>query len=183
MAGGEQLSRHNATILDDLDKGDMVEFPRPLYSHWGVYIGDDKIVHLSGADDADSSDAFTSGSLFSIGGMCFNKAFVRIDDFRQVAMGCKAKINNKKDRHSTPLQADDIVRRAYEMVGEIGYNVLWNNCEHFASFLRYNKKQSKQADTALKTSATLGGVAALGIGAMVYKKHRKKEKEARSANR
>ena len=33
------VKRHNETVLRDLEEGDMVEFPRGVYSHWGVYIG------------------------------------------------------------------------------------------------------------------------------------------------
>ena len=34
-----QLRRHNETVLGTLEEGDLVEFPRELYSHWGVYVG------------------------------------------------------------------------------------------------------------------------------------------------
>ena len=33
------LVKHNFTTLNDLDVGDMVEFKRGMYSHWGVYVG------------------------------------------------------------------------------------------------------------------------------------------------
>lgn len=36
-----QLSvvRHNETLLQELEPGDLIEFPREYYSHWAVYIG------------------------------------------------------------------------------------------------------------------------------------------------
>ena len=43
-----------------------------------------------------------------------------------------------------PRSASDIVREALSKIGEIGYNVLWNNCEHFASYCRYGVKWSEQ---------------------------------------
>ncbi|XP_033725534.1 phospholipase A and acyltransferase 3-like [Pecten maximus] len=150
---------HNATVLRELKVGDLVEFPRLLYSHWGVYIGNQQIVHLTGVDGAGSTDALTSGSLFSVCGVNFDKACAKIDDFFKVANGCKAKRNNGKDRECSPLQPREIVRRAKEMVGEIGYNVLWNNCEHFAAFLRYDRKWSEQVDKAAAVTVVAGAAA------------------------
>lgn len=162
-SGSGSLNTHNATLLNELEIGDMVEFPRGWYSHWGVYIGDGKIVHLSGGDNDGINGAFNSGSVFTICGKRFNKAFVKIDNFWEVVLGCNAKKNNGKDRKCRPRQAHEIVQNAMEMVGEIGYNVLWNNCEHFAAFIRYGKKWSEQADTALVTVVVTGAVAAVGL--------------------
>jgi len=36
---GEQLKLHNKYVLDELEEGDLVEFPRGPFSHWGVYVG------------------------------------------------------------------------------------------------------------------------------------------------
>jgi len=30
---------HNRTVLSDLQVGDLIEFPRGYYSHWGVFVG------------------------------------------------------------------------------------------------------------------------------------------------
>ena len=34
-----EVRRHNETLLQVLEPGDLVEFPRGAYSHWAVYIG------------------------------------------------------------------------------------------------------------------------------------------------
>ena len=44
----------------------------------------------------------------------------------------------------SPATVEEIIERALGMVGEIGYNVLWSNCEHFASYCRYGKAKSDQ---------------------------------------
>jgi hypothetical protein len=36
---GQTTSQHNQTVLAGLEVGDLVEFPRELISHWGVYVG------------------------------------------------------------------------------------------------------------------------------------------------
>ena len=43
-----------------------------------------------------------------------------------------------------PKTGEEIVKKAKEMIGEIGYNLLWSNCEHFAKLCRYDVKQSDQ---------------------------------------
>ncbi|XP_021375988.1 HRAS-like suppressor 2 isoform X1 [Mizuhopecten yessoensis] len=154
---------HNSTILKTLKIGDLVEFPRMLYSHWGVYIGNQQIVHLTGIDNAGSKDAFTSGSLFSVCGENFAKACVKIDDFFKVAQGCKAKRNNDKDAKCKPLNPQEIVRRAKAMVGVIGYNLIWNNCEHLAAYLRYDVKWSEQVDKAAEAAVWTGALAAVSL--------------------
>ena len=42
---------HNLNTYNDMRTGDLIEFHRGLYTHWGVAIGDGKIIHLSGDDD------------------------------------------------------------------------------------------------------------------------------------
>jgi len=32
---------HNERVLENLRLGDMVEFERSMYSHWGIYAGND----------------------------------------------------------------------------------------------------------------------------------------------
>ncbi|XP_060065789.1 phospholipase A and acyltransferase 2-like isoform X2 [Ylistrum balloti] len=171
------LDSHNATLLNELEVGDMVEFPRWLYSHWGVYIGEGRIVHLSGGNE--SSDAIDKGSCFTICGKYFDKAWVKVDNFLEVAHDCKAKKNNGKDRKCRPRQAHEMVRIALDMVGEIGYNALWNNCEHFAAFIRYGEKWSEQVDTALVWTVGLGAVAACGLLAQSLTQDKGENKDAK----
>ena len=42
MAAAE-IQRHNSTVLQNLEKGDLVEFKRGVYSHWAVYAGKFKL--------------------------------------------------------------------------------------------------------------------------------------------
>ena len=41
---------------------------------------------------------------------------------------------------------DLIIERALSKIGEGNYNLLYNNCEHFANFCVFGKKESKQVD-------------------------------------
>jgi hypothetical protein len=85
-------------------------------------------------------------------------AFAKIteESFRDVIMGNgKARINNFKDKQWTILPADEIVKRAQDALGKEGYNVLANNCEHFATDCRYGDRLSGQEE-AFWSTATLG---------------------------
>lgn len=35
----KDIDRHNRNLLSTLSKGDLVEFQRGAYSHWGIYAG------------------------------------------------------------------------------------------------------------------------------------------------
>ncbi|KAL3870952.1 hypothetical protein ACJMK2_038977 [Sinanodonta woodiana] len=155
----KEIVAHNAKVLEELNVGDTIEFPRGCYSHWAVYIGDEKVVHLTGDDNDGINGNFDSGNLFTICGRRFNKAYVKVDNFWDVVLGCKVKII-KLDTSSE----EDIVQRAMSKLGEIGYNVMWCNCEHFASWCRYGKEKSEQVEKALTWAAVgASALAALGI--------------------
>ncbi|CAF4176708.1 unnamed protein product, partial [Adineta steineri] len=69
----------------------------------------------------------------------------------------KSRINNfiDNDKKCRVLPADEIVKRAKDSLGKEGYNVLANNCEHFATWCRYGNRLSGQEETFWST-ATLG---------------------------
>ena len=55
------------------------------------------------------------------------------------------KVNNLLDEEYKARDPSIIVKEACEMVGrELPYNVVSNNCEHFATDLRYGKAESRQ---------------------------------------
>ena len=64
-------------------------------------LGGGEVVHLAGDDNDGLKDNITSGNFFTVSGVRFNKALVKIDDFLHVASTSKAKKNNGKDRKLT----------------------------------------------------------------------------------
>ena len=62
-------------------------------------LGNGQVVHLAGEGDDDGlKNNITSGNFFTISGVRFNKALVKVDEFFNVAHTSKAKKNNNKDR-------------------------------------------------------------------------------------
>ena len=128
---------HNKRVLDILAPGDLVEYKRKLYSHWAVYVGKNKIVHLNGDVNLNSLVSISGSSLFG-------SAKVVINNYWDIIEDSHAYKNNSKDRELPPLRVADILIRAYSRVGEEYYNLLSFNCEHFANSCRYNLDISDQ---------------------------------------
>lgn len=146
----------NMNTYNAMKAGDLIEFHRGLYTHWGVAIGDGKIVHLSGDEDDGLSAnvggklGSVSGSVFTISGVNFEKAKVKCDDFWDIARKSKANVNNSKDEYIRADAVHVIIDRALSRMGVIGYNMLWSNCEHFASWCRYGMAWSEQVDKFMR---------------------------------
>lgn len=166
----DEIERHNKMVLGELVMGDLVEFPGPIYSHWAVYIGGCEIVHLSGIDRSRTATDLPSSNVFTISGIEYTNACVKRENFLNVASESKVKKNNDndKDRDKRQFSGEEIKERALSKIGPILYSVLLNNCEHFAVWCRYGKKESKQVKTVVKNATVL---AVGGIGVITYKKY------------
>lgn len=116
----------------EFDIGDHLSSPRGsgLYSHHGIYIGDSKVIHYSGFADGMSSGKIeiTSLSSFSSG----NDIFIHLH----------------KNRRYSPKETVD---RAESRLGEDWYNVIVNNCEHFAYWCIMGNHSSKQINDLIET--------------------------------
>ncbi|XP_046560894.1 phospholipase A and acyltransferase 3-like [Haliotis rubra] len=170
-----ELQTHNWTVLDHLEPGDLLEFDRGVYSHWAVYVGNDEVVHLSGVDGAGRRDLKHP---CTISGVKSDKGIVRKDDFWTVTEDSKAEINNFKDLKFKPLEPSKIVQRALSKVREVGYNLLYMNCEHFATWCW-------KVGLFAAVASYVGGAVVAGAGialAVLFGSGRKEEREKRSKN-
>lgn len=112
--------------------------PRTGYSHHGIHIGDGVVVHYSGL-----ATRMQSGPIEEA-------------DLRTFSAGRGFQVRTYKNSHIV----EEIVRRAKSRLGESGYNVFNNNCEHFCLWCVVGEHTSPQVDTATWVSAP-------SIGAMV----------------
>uniref|UniRef100_A0A452I8G5 LRAT domain-containing protein n=1 Tax=Gopherus agassizii TaxID=38772 RepID=A0A452I8G5_9SAUR len=105
--------------------GDLIEFQRVGYQHWGIYVGKGYVVH------------FTFPEFF--------KAKVQKERLRNVARVSSYAVNNQLDKKHPPLPLSHVVKRAEHLVGKnIDYNLVMSNCEHFATLIRYGIAESQQ---------------------------------------
>lgn len=131
--------------------GDVLSVNRGLYKHYGVYVGNNTVVHFSGG----------SGNELSSRRACIRKT--TLDDFSkngevQVETKCVESFNRK-----------ETVIRALNAVGnEKGKDALpWNNCEHFANWCRYGQKRSTQVE---QFAASFASISALVLGTVLIGK-------------
>lgn len=106
------------------------------YTHHGIYIGNDKVIHYSGmADDL----SFTTGAIEKTS----MEAFMAGNDF------------TVRTYISPRFSGQDVVERAHSRLGENKYNLLSNNCEHFCEWCINEIHRSEQVEQA-KTASTKG---------------------------
>ncbi|KAL1276483.1 hypothetical protein QQF64_036106 [Cirrhinus molitorella] len=122
------------------EAGDMVEFPRSLgYSHYGISDGKGNLIHAT-------SDTNSSGSV------------VKKEPLDKVAPGGNFKVNNQ-NHGNKPLSPETIVSRAEKRIGNpVEYRLLTNNCETFASEMRYGdgKGCTQQGENFIKGATKAG---------------------------
>ncbi|XP_068444035.1 lecithin retinol acyltransferase-like [Clinocottus analis] len=134
-------------------RGDLLEVPRTLFTHFGIYLGDGRVAHLipdvlpalTGADGRQVREMVTNARLLL--GVLSKRASVRVDSVEDFAYGAGILLN-AMDRAARrrPLPGEEVARRAERLVGSVSYSLLWNNCEHFVTDCRYGAAQSLQTD-------------------------------------
>ncbi|XP_074083745.1 lecithin retinol acyltransferase-like isoform X2 [Macrotis lagotis] len=112
--------------------GDLIEIFRRGYSHWAVYVGYGCVVHLAPPLIAEIAPLKREVLYVMVGSNRFQ-------------------VNNKYDDSDPPLPPNQIVHRALKLVGKlVPYNLLNNNCEHFATRLRSGVPRCDQIRNALQ---------------------------------
>ncbi|XP_065180275.1 phospholipase A and acyltransferase 2-like [Sycon ciliatum] len=136
--------------------GDILEFFRGTYLHYGVKVDGENVVHMTGDGPVRWQNIASSAS---------ENAVVKKELFSKVVRGASSvQVWNKYDDRYQPYPADKIVRRALSNIGQRGYHLLFLNCEHFSNWCRYGISMSHQAEVLGTTIAATSGAA---IGAFL----------------
>jgi hypothetical protein len=101
--------------MNEFEQGDHIMVDRLIYQHHGVYVGDDMVIH-------------------------YTQDGVKLSSLGEFSKGWRV----IRYEHSNMLPRDEIVKRAYERLGEDEYNIITKNCEHFACYCCIGKRVSKQ---------------------------------------
>jgi len=90
-----------------LEKGDHIKVMRTVYSHHGIYIGKGQVIEYNdGVVQESSLESFADGD-----------SIIRVYE-------------------PSDYTKNEIVQRAKSRLGESDYNLVWNNCENFATWCR-----------------------------------------------
>lgn len=117
--------------------GDHLVTPRTGYTHHGLYIGKQQVIHYEGKLGCDSGCiAKVTLAEFCDGASC------RIRDYPLRVYGRK-----------------ESVERAYQRLGECDYNLALNNCEQFVAWcimgIGYSEQINTLVSTAIQTKALM----------------------------
>ncbi len=112
--------------LSDLREGDHVCVRRGglIYSHHGIYVGRGQVIHYTDAE-----------------------GFVRKNDSKIVQTSLDEFLRGgelRRRAHRNSYSPEKVVRRAKQSLLESRYSLLWNNCEHFATYCVTGKRRSRQ---------------------------------------
>ncbi|NXR92397.1 LRAT acyltransferase, partial [Hypocryptadius cinnamomeus] len=138
-------------------RGDLLEVPRTLFIHFGIYLGENRVAHLMPdilpsitGDRRQIQQVVTNKRL--ILGVIARTASVRVDTVEDFAYGGSILVNHM-DRlfENQVLGSEEAARRAEKLVGATAYSLLWNNCEHFVTYCRYGAPVSFQTDKFCET--------------------------------
>lgn len=111
------------------------------YRHHGIDMGDGTVVHL-GPEKGQRISIRDDGRRFK----------VRRDSLEDFAGGRKLEVY----AHASTLEPDQIVATAESFIGKPGYDLMSNNCEHFATRCVTGVARSAQIEIGVATFSSLG---------------------------
>ncbi|HFE9701212.1 TPA: lecithin retinol acyltransferase family protein [Clostridium perfringens] len=119
--------------IKEPSKGDHIRVNRGIYSHHGIYVSDDEVIHFTGTED-DSILDWSKNKVIKTG----------IDYFLR---GGRLEVKEyTEDELSDLYPVEHIVIYARACLGDRGYNLIFNNCEHFANVCTLGRFRSKQVE-------------------------------------
>jgi len=128
----------------ELQAGDIIFTDRVLYQHYGIYVGNGKVIHYAARNGDFGLDVGVRET--------YLEQFAVDGKYGKV----KLKGNYSGVKH---FSGKETVRRAQSRIGEKSYNLLFNNCEHFALWCKTGKSKSIQVERAITAAMVLGTIA------------------------
>ncbi|XP_003417544.1 lecithin retinol acyltransferase [Loxodonta africana] len=133
-------------------RGDVLEVPRTHLTHYGIYLGDNRVAHmmpdilLALTDDQGLTQKVVSNKRLILG-VIVKVASIRVDTVEDFAYGADILVNHLDESlQKEALVNEEVALRAEKLLGITSYSLLWNNCEHFVTYCRYGTRISPQAD-------------------------------------
>jgi len=123
-----------------MPKGDHIKVFRGLYWHHGIETGDGTVIHQTGEPGRSLNAAIRE---------------TPVEDFLR-------KGNPRRVRYDFALDPDKVLRRARSRIGNPGYGLFFNNCEHFARWCTTGRTESRQVDRVAWAGVALGITTRIG---------------------
>ncbi|MDY6853783.1 MAG: lecithin retinol acyltransferase family protein [Thermodesulfobacteriota bacterium] len=139
----------------DLQPGDHIYVRRysRFYSHHGIYMGNNRVVHYTGNGGKEKKSPRVKETVL--------EEFLKGGTLRRY-------------KHKKRLPQDETLKLAREYLTDGDYSLIFNNCEHFATYCATGKKKSRQVRFAIKSSSVvmLGTISAF----IIQNRKQKKDK-------
>lgn len=149
---GEDKARNRFYDTSSFLRGDVLEVPRLHLTHYGIYLGDNRVAHfmpdilLALTDNPKLTQPVVSTKRLILGVLC-RSASIRVDTVGDFAYGGDILVNHLDQIHQRKaLLNEEVAQRAEKLIGLSTYSPLWNNCEHFVTHCRYGTRISCQAN-------------------------------------
>ena len=126
-------------------RGDHIRVCRMngVYYHHGVYVSDAEVIHFTGDDDDSVLD--------------WSKAHVIKTSLSRFLNGGKVEVKEYNDSELQDLYpVEGIVNYARSCLGDGGYNLIFNNCEHFANSCTLGRFRSRQVENVFGGNKNMG---------------------------
>ena len=120
-----------------------------LYRHFGIYIGDDRVIHFAAPNgDFDADNAYiheTSLDHFKDGSEVYVMEFSE-----EYESGSVLRNFIKSDEYKLQTPQETVTRAKSKLglrgLNNEGYNIVFNNCETFAMWCKTNIAESRQVN-------------------------------------
>lgn len=149
---GEDKAKSRSYDTSSFLRGDVLEVPRLHLTHYGIYLGDNRVAHLMPdillalTDNPKLTQSVVSTKRLLLGVFC-RVASIRVDTVEDFAYGGDILVNHMDQAlQRKALLNEEVAQRAEKLIGLSSYSLLWNNCEHFVTHCRFGTKISPQAD-------------------------------------
>ncbi len=131
------------TKLDIPEKGDLLRVHRKKgYYHYGVASSESTVIHFTGKEDDSITD--------------FKKVKIRETPLSDFVKKDKLQVLTP---YSSSFSRDEVVDRAKSFLGshkfrDKYYNLITNNCEHFARYIYFDKAESTQVIRGIQVASS-----------------------------
>ncbi len=138
--------------------GDHLKVKRRLYSHHGIYIGNNQVIHYAPPPGNSIGDGISWRQLLGADSVVNTIHIAELDEFQYEGIHASI-VPYDKPRRYPPLKT---VARAESRIGENGYNLWGNNCEQFTRWCK--QVQPEGQPVSLWESTWEGALLGLSAG-------------------
>lgn len=132
----------NKSIDRKVLRGDVIGVSRIIYEHYGIYIGNDQVIQYTLSADKTRLEIRKTNIV---------QFLHRSTTFFVLDCEFKKPLKSEPIKYRTLFRLpvfspEETVRRAESRLGEVEYNLLSNNCEHFAIWCKTGLSISYQVE-------------------------------------